>query len=271
MSEPQGKQAEADISLGVGGTAVDTLVCPSFVSPPPLGSGPSNTNDSQTGSRARMRDLSHFHSFPLSVCPLCVSLSLKLWSLLKSIMHHGIDWPEYTSFFFCFFNTYIAVKSRYNADSHLPTHHGPPAASADHLSAVSQGIYRARGRLKHVWPFYPRWKWTLPQWVCTDTLRHKHECITLTKCKGRCEEGSAFVKSSYGQIDRVINVHLEVCRDNANKSFCISQMNVSLTSDVLDITGRSLKPYHEKAKGLTAFHLFHKRSCRPAIDLSAAI
>lgn len=71
-----------------------------FVSPPPLKSGPSNTNDYQTGSWARMRDLSHFHSFPLSVCPLCRSLSLKLWSLLKSIMHHGIDWPEYKSFLF---------------------------------------------------------------------------------------------------------------------------------------------------------------------------
>lgn len=64
---------------------------------------PSNTNDSQTGSRACMRDWSHFHSLLLSVCPLCRSLSLKLWSLLKSIMHHG---PEYKSFLFCFFLTH---------------------------------------------------------------------------------------------------------------------------------------------------------------------
>lgn len=112
-----------------------SCVCPSFVSPPPLESGPSNTNDSQTGSRTL--NLSHFHSSPLSACPLCRSLSLKLWSLLKSIMHHGIGWPEYKSFLLIFFNTYVAVKSRCNADSHLPTHHGPPAASAGHLSAVS--------------------------------------------------------------------------------------------------------------------------------------
>lgn len=32
---------------------------------------------------------------------------------------------------------YLAMESRYIAESHLPTHHGPPAASADHLSAMS--------------------------------------------------------------------------------------------------------------------------------------
>lgn len=40
VSDSERKRAEADISLGVGGTAVNTLVCPSFVSPPPLESGP---------------------------------------------------------------------------------------------------------------------------------------------------------------------------------------------------------------------------------------
>lgn len=76
-------------------------------------------------------------------------------------------------------------------------------------------------------------------------------------------------------------MHLEGSRDDANKSFCISQMivfalvvknvSVSLTANVLDITGRCLKPDHENAKASTAFHLVHERSCRPAIDLSAAI
>lgn len=85
----RGKRVEADISPGVGSTAVNTLVCPSFVSPPPPKSGPSNTNDSQTGSWACMR-LESF-SLSLSVCPLCHSFSL---TLKLGKIHNGTGWPE---------------------------------------------------------------------------------------------------------------------------------------------------------------------------------
>lgn len=90
-----------------------------------------------------------------------------------------------------------------------------------------------------------------------------------------------FVRRLYGQIVSVRTCtsgsmqrqRQQIFLHEPNDSVCsgCQECTVSLTSNVLDITGRSLKPYHEKAKDLTAFHLFHKRGCWPAINLSSAI
>lgn len=53
-------------------------------------------------------------------------------------------------------------------------------------------------------------------------LGHKHECITMTKCKDHCEEHLS--KGYMAKLSEWEHVHPEVCRDDANKSFCISQM-----------------------------------------------
>lgn len=92
------KGVEADISCG-GGIPVNSPASPpfflfhlSFSLPAlPPKSGPSITNDSQTGSRAHMWEWSNFPSFALSLSPLCHCLSLKFscfekqWDTLQRI------------------------------------------------------------------------------------------------------------------------------------------------------------------------------------------
>lgn len=88
--------------------------------------------------------------FPLSlsVCPLCHSFSL---TLKLGKIHNGIEWPEYKSFLSPIFCNGVHIYCK------VPPPNSPWASCCLCRSSVSneslKGIYRARGRLKHVWAF----------------------------------------------------------------------------------------------------------------------